>query len=181
VDDLPAPERGGPEDSMVPDQVSSRRRNQRGEAAQQLGGLEQQSLAAIVEWPLQPIGDPPVGQLGKLEGGPRSRRDEPALGGRSRAGALRRGARSHRGKPQAFLSASSLVPPSPASSRLPVARHRAHRAVSPRPSLMQAKGAATARDAPPSGGAPPPPPHPRAVRARRSAPSRSRARKPRRG
>ena len=50
---------------MVADEVGARRRNQRGEAAQEFGGLQQQCLAAIAERPLEPVGEPAVGQLGE--------------------------------------------------------------------------------------------------------------------
>ncbi len=50
---------------MVADEVSAGRRNQRGQPPQQLGGLQQQHRAAVAQWPLEPIGEPPVGQLGE--------------------------------------------------------------------------------------------------------------------
>ena len=47
---------------MIADEVGARRRDQRGEAAQEFGGLQQQCLAAIAKRPLEPVGEAAVGR-----------------------------------------------------------------------------------------------------------------------
>jgi hypothetical protein len=57
--------RSGSEDAVVADEVGARRRDQCGEAAQELGGLQQQCLAAVAERPLETVGESAVRQFGE--------------------------------------------------------------------------------------------------------------------
>ena len=50
---------------MVADEVGARRRDQRGEATQEFGGLQQHHLAAVAEGALEPVGETAVGQFGE--------------------------------------------------------------------------------------------------------------------
>ena len=60
-----APARGRGEDAVVAQEVGGRRRNQRGEAAQQLPGFEKERRATVAEGPLETVGEPAVGELGE--------------------------------------------------------------------------------------------------------------------
>jgi len=46
---------------MIADEVGARQWDQRGEAAQELGGLQHHRLAAVAERALEPVGEPAVG------------------------------------------------------------------------------------------------------------------------
>ena len=60
-----APVGGRGENAVIAQQVGTRRRDQRGETAKQVGRLEQERRAPVAEGPLQTVGEPAIGELGE--------------------------------------------------------------------------------------------------------------------
>src|SRR5438067_1210786 len=120
--DLLSPLRGRPKYAVVSNEVSPRRRHQRGETAEQLARLEDEDLAAVAEAPFHAVREFGIGKrreplLRERRTGGHSRTSAPGPAGRLHADGHRRAARSpggtRRGAGFRFCLAACHAGPTP--------------------------------------------------------------------